>query len=73
MKAKLIFDFDIPEEAEEFRRMQQHRDFVGALYQISRELRSLDKHQREGYDAATVEKIREFFIDTLNEYHLEIG
>jgi hypothetical protein len=71
MKAK--FEFDLPEEQNEYEVMSQSRRAQSFLYDFSQQLRSWRKYHHDFKDADdALEKIREEFHRLLNEHNVDI-
>jgi uncharacterized NAD(P)/FAD-binding protein YdhS len=71
MKAK--FEFDLPEDQQEYNIMNQAYKMHRFLQQFSEELRTWEKYGHEFTDAQdAVSKIREEFYKILNNYQVNL-
>ena len=70
---KAIFEFNLPEEENEYKVMSQAQNSQRMLWDFSQQLRSWRKHYHDFKDADdALDKIREEFYRLLNEYEVDI-
>lgn len=72
--SKAIFEFNLPEEQDEYDIMNQAPKVQRFLWEFSEQLRSWQKYGHQFEDASdAVNKIREEFYTLLNNYEVNIG
>lgn len=70
---KATFEFNLPEEENEYRVMSQAQDTQRMLWDFSQQLRSWYKYHHDFEDANdALNKIRDEFYRLLNEYGVDI-
>lgn len=70
---KAIFEFNLPEEENEYRVISQAQDAQRMLWDFSQQLRSWYKYHHDFKDADdALNKIRDEFYRLLNEYGVNI-
>jgi hypothetical protein len=71
--SKAIFEFNLPEEQDEYDIMNQAPKVQRFLWEFSQQLRSWQKYGHQFKDASdAVNKIREEFYTLLNNYEVNI-
>lgn len=69
MIATLRFNLEDVDQRREHLLCVKSNDLAMALWDISSQLRTWDKH---GCDDFTPEKVRQFFYDTMNEHNIDL-
>ena len=70
--AKLVLEFDLPDEREEALRAQQGPDLVSVLWDLDEYLRSAIKYGLEGVDSATAQIIRDRLHELLDDLYINL-
>jgi hypothetical protein len=71
---KIILEFNLPEEQDEYELAHNAAKFYDCLYNFSQELRTWYKHGHDFKDADdAVEKIREKFYEELNDNNVTLN
>lgn len=70
---KVTFEFNLPDDQNEYEIMNQATKMLGCLWDISESLRAWEKYGHTFIDADdAVSKIREDFYNTINNYGVNI-
>jgi hypothetical protein len=70
---KATIEFNLPEEEVEFYCATKGKDMVNVLWEIRDELRKMYKYEELNEDEyKIVERLREFFNDSLNEHEINL-
>ena len=67
-----VLSFEFPEQRVEFERAAHAEDWWLLVWDLAQELREIEKREREGFDAETVAKLREWLYDALAERGLRL-